>query len=195
MGYLDNLCLNVALGETFVVVLRWGTDVLTSVPVTGITNAAPAVITADGHGMVTGWRASVVSAGGMNQINTNNYPPRERDWEAVSVLSSNTVALNDVNSAGYQPYTSGGFLVYSTPVVLTGATAVMNILDNPNPEVGNVLLSLTNGSGITVDPVGMTITPSFSTVGLTWTTGYFSLQITLASGVTTQVAAGTITIN
>jgi len=169
--------------------------VLTSVPVTGITNAAPAVITADGHGMVTGWRASVVSAGGMNQINTNNYPPRERDWEAVSVLSSNTVALNDVNSAGYQPYTSGGFLVYSTPVVLTGATAVMNILDNPNPEVGNVLLSLTNGSGITVDPVGMTITPSFSTVGLTWTTGYFSLQITLASGVTTQVAAGTITIN
>lgn len=187
----QNFC--VSKGETFAPVLRWGGGVLTSKPITAIARAAPVTITAFGHGVPPGWQVAVVSAGGMAQINAKKYPPAARDWHSATVIDANTISLNDVSSASYSPYTSGGFLVYATPVDLTGMTAVMTI--RAAPLTGAVLLTLTNTSGITLGAVNKTITPKFETAALAWSQGFYDLELTDSAGNVTQLLTGTITVN
>lgn len=183
----------VGLGETFQPALRWGTDVLTSKPITGISQAAPAVVTATGHGVPDGWSVAVVSAKGMTGLNAVSFPPRGADWHKATVLSSSTVQLNDANSADLPAYVAGGFLIYNTPVDLAAITAaIMTIRDAP--DTGTVLKTLDIGTGITLDNTLKTITPSFATAALTWTTGYYDLEMTDSAGKITQLLSGTISI-
>ncbi len=184
----------VRTGVTFEAVFQCATDELTTVAITAITKAAPPVITAAAHGMPDAWEAAVVSAGGMTRINAENYPPRGRDWKRARAASINTVELSDCNSAGYSAYTSGGFLVYSTPKSLAGATARMIIRDAPID--GTVLATLTSSpaAGLTVNDSAKTITAVLATTALTWITGYYDLEVTDSVGVITQPATGTITI-
>lgn len=182
----------VGAGETFQPVIRWGTNVLLSKPITGITQAAPVVVTAVGHGVPNGWQVAVVSARGMTQINTSTFPPVGRDLHKAAVLSVDTVQLNGVSSADYSPYLSGGFLVYNTPVVLVGMTARMIIRDEP--QTGTILATLTELAGITLDNTTKTITPLLATAALTWTLGYYDLELTDTNGKVSQILTGTISI-
>jgi len=183
----------VGRGETFQPVFQWGSATLTSIPITAISQAAPAVVTASGHGVPPDWEVAVASAKGMTQINAVGYPPRGRDWHRATVLTDNTVALRDVNSADFSAYTSGGFLVYGTPVDLTSVTAVMTIRDAPTD--GAVVLELTSGAGITIDPATKTITATIETSALSWASGYYSLLVAdTSTGKTTQLAEGGISI-
>ena len=43
-------------GETFSRIVRWEADTFAYKAITGITKAAPAVVTAVGHGVPDGWR-------------------------------------------------------------------------------------------------------------------------------------------
>lgn len=180
-------------GETFHPTIRWGTGVYTSKAITGITQATPAVITAVAHGLPNGWPCAVVGALGMVQINATRYPPQGNDWKAGTVLGVDSVQLNGVSSAGMTAYTSGGSLVYDTPASLAGITATMTIYDNPG-HTGTPLVTLTSTAGITIDNVLMTITPLLQTAGLTWTTGYYRLDVTDGGGVVTELLRGTITL-
>lgn len=184
----------VRAGVTFEAVFQCATDELTTVAITAITKAAPPVITAAAHGMPDAWEAAVASAGGMRQINAENYPPRGRDWRRARSASANTVELTECNSADYATYTSGGFLVYSTPKSLASATARMVIRDAPID--GTVLATLTSSpaAGLTVNDSAKTITAVLATAALTWSTGYYDLEVTDSAGVITQPATGTITI-
>ena len=184
----------VAAGETFHPTIRWSTDTYTSVPITAITQAAPAAITATAHGMPDGWPCAVVGAGGMVQINAQHYPPTDADWQKGTVINANTVALGNVSSALYSPYTNGGFLVYGKPGVLTGAVVTLTIWDGPNsPNAPLVTLSSSSG-GIALDMNLMTITPTLQTAGVTWKNGFYRLDVTDVSGNVTQLSSGTITI-
>jgi len=183
----------VGAGETFQPVLRWGSSTLTSKAITAISQAAPAVVTAVGHGVVAGWQVAVVSAKGMTQINAERFPPAGNDWHPAAILTVDTLQLADVNSADYTAYLSGGFLVYNTPVILTGMTARLIIRDAPG--TGAVLATLTETAGITLDNTAKTITPKLATAALTWTTGYYDLELTDTRGVVTQLLTGTISIS
>ena len=154
---------------------------------------APAVVTAVGHGVVAGWQVAVVSAKGMTQINASRFPPSGTDWHPAAILTADTLQLADVNSADYAAYLSGGFLVYNTPVTLTGMTARLIIRDAP--VTGNILVTLTEISGITLDNTAKTITPKLATAALTWTVGYYDLELTDSLGVVTQLLTGTISIS
>lgn len=190
---VQNFC--VGAGETFQPILRWGSDVLLSKPITAITQAAPVVVTAVGHGVPDGWRVAVVSAKGMTQINSLSFPPIGTDWHKASVLTADTVQLNKVNSADYAAYLSGGFLVYNTPVTLAGMTGVMTIRDAP--LTGTVLVALTStpAAGLTLNDTTKQILPVLATAGLLWSVGYYDLELTDAGGKVTQLLTGTITID
>jgi hypothetical protein len=185
----------IGAGETFQPVLRWGSEVLISKPITAISQAAPAVVTAVGHAVPDGWRVAVVSAKGMTQINAENFPPRGTDWQKATVLTVDTVQLNKVNSADYAAYSSGGFLVYNTPVTLAGMTGVFTIRDAP--LTGTVLATLTSSpaAGLTLNDTTKQILPVLATAALTWTTGYYDLELTDTGGKITQLLSGVITIN
>ena len=189
----QDFCVN--KGATFIKRFMWDDGTLVSKAITGITQAAPAVVTAASHGLVNGWRAAVVSAGGMSNINSANFPPKTPDLKVVTVVDANNVQFDNVNSSDYTAYTSGGFLVYRQAVSLSGVTATMNI--RVSPQTGTVLKALTSSpaAGITIDDSAKTITVQFDTSAETWSYGFFDLEVTQVSGVIVEIAHGTIQID
>jgi hypothetical protein len=181
-------------GETYQRVVRWEALPLVWKAITAITNTGPVRITAVGHGIPDGWRAVVKDAGGMDEINTPNWPPRVSDFHKTTVESSDVVNFNDVSAAEYDPYTSGGYLVYYTPVVLTGYSARMKIKDRIG---GTVLASFTSPTDIDVNTSQHTITLTIAataTDDYTWSRGVYDLEVVSGAGVVTALLSGSVTI-
>jgi hypothetical protein len=189
---VQNFC--VAAGETWHPTIPWSTDTYVSVPITGISQAAPVTITAPGHAMPDGWPCAVVGAQGMTQINAERYPPAGSDWQKGHAIDPDTVQLNAVSSAGFTPWTSGGFLVYPKPGLVAGMIVTLTIWGDPNDTNPPLVTLSSNTGGIALDMTLMTITPTLQTASLPWTTGYYRLDATDASGNVTQLAQGTLTI-
>jgi hypothetical protein len=188
--------LTIKQGKTFVRVVRWETAPFVYKPITAISRAAPVQITATGHGMPDGWRGAVVSAGGMRKINAKNWPLRDTDFHTITSVDPNNVQFNDVVSLDYTAYTSGGSLVYYTPVDLDLFVARMQIRDTV--EDTTILMSLVTGTErITIDNTAKTITLLISaadTAGITWLQGVYDLELESPSGVVTQLLKGNITV-
>lgn len=183
----------VPVGETFHPTLRWGSGVYTTKAITGISKAAPAVITSAGHLVPNGWPVALTGVQGMTQINATRYPPAGDDWHYATVVDVDTVSLNDVDSSNFTTYASGGFLAYDTPTPLAGVTIAMTIYENPQ-RTGTPLATLTSGTEITIDPVLQTITPRLQTAALAWDTGYYRVDATDSGGTVTEILRGIITI-
>jgi hypothetical protein len=139
------------------------------------------------HGLTTGWRATVVSANGMEEINAVNTPPRESEYHQVTIVDPNTIEFNAVNSADYGTYVDGGYLQYYTPVDLTGYTAEMDIRDRIG---GTVLFTLSTGvdQRIIIDP------SAADTDDLTFTRGVYDLEMYAPSGAVTTIFSGKISV-
>lgn len=159
-------------GATFREVLRWEGSTKVYVPVTGISKSAPVVVTAPAHNAPRGWRAKVVGAGGMKEINTPEY-------YLITERTSDTVTFNQINSLGYTAYTTGGVLEYNQPVQLFDYSARMQIrtkIDSPE-----VLLELTTeNGGIVIDQEMSTITivaSATQTELLNFVQGVYSLEL------------------
>lgn len=116
-------------GKTLAFLLRWGTVPIVYRPITGITQAAPAVVTAPSHGLVSGWPAAIVSVRGMVEINAQRFPPGESEYRPATVLTADTVEFNDINAADYHAYKAGGYLQYNTPHSLSGYTGRLSVFD------------------------------------------------------------------
>lgn len=70
--------------------------------ITGITQAANAVVTAAGHGLVTGDEVLISGVSGMTEINKRT--------SKVTVLTADTFSLDTVNSSAFSGYGSGGYV-------------------------------------------------------------------------------------
>jgi hypothetical protein len=189
-------------GKTFSRVIRWGAGPFVYAPITGITKAAPAVVTATAHGMPDGWPAAIVSVVGMRQINAKNSPPRSTDFHKGTVTSSSVIAFNDINSSAYDTYTSGGYVQYYTPASLAAYTAEMQIRLSPG-SADPPLLDITTSaappaSSIVLDDTAKTITILISatdTAAFTFVSAVYDLQVVSAGGVVTQLLEGIITVD
>lgn len=191
------LDLEIKQGATFTHVVRWETSPYVYKAITGITKAAPAVVTATGHGVPDGWKVAVVSAGGMSEINASRVPPRSRDYHKATVLTSDTLALNDVDSTMYSTYTSGGFLAYRTPQSLSGYTARMTIKDKVG---GTQLFRLDTSNGrISVNDTQKTITllvTAIDTAAITtWRNGVYDLELVAGDGTVTRLMDGSVCVS
>ena len=189
--------LTIIKGKTFIRTVRWETEPLIYKAITAITKAAPVAITAVGHGLVDGWRAAVVSAGGMRQINAKNWPLRLTDFHKITKTGNDTLTFNDTSSLDYTTYTSGGSLVYYTPSNLSGYTARMMVratADAADPA----LVSLTSPSGgIVIDNTAKTITITIAatlTAAYTFSEGVYDLELVSgdATPVVTLLLAGNV---
>ena len=174
--------LTIRRGETFKFVIRWeDRESVVYKPITELTAAAPAVVTATGHGVPDGWDVTIVSVKGMTQINAANSPPKDKDYVRATKLSDNTLELNTVNSAGYSTYTSGGYVQYYEPHDLTSVTARVQIKD----KVGGTVLLTSEGVTptptitATVNDTDMTITleiDAADTADITWKKGVYDVE-------------------
>ena len=137
--------LTIQQGRTFTLVLRWETMPFVKVPITAVSFASGSPrITAAAHSAPDGWRAAVLGVRGPKQLNASANPPRPGDFHALTLIDPNTVEFNEItpvddNGQDWPAYVSGGFLVYYTPMNLTGQTGRMKIKD----KVGGVVLAST----------------------------------------------------
>jgi hypothetical protein len=186
--------LNITLkqGKTFTRVYRWGAEPVVFKPVTAITQAAPAVVTAAAHGLPAEWAGSLVSVEGMTEINALNDPPRASDFTRLLTVDINSVSLPNVNSSDFTEYLSGGYLRFFTPVDMAGFTARMKIKSRPG---GTEYISLVSPGDIVIDNVAKTITVTISataTAALTFPYGVYDLELVSPGGVVTEIAAGDV---
>lgn len=174
-------------GKTFREVLRWESSTKVYVPITDISKSAPVVVTAPNHLCPLGWRAKVVGAGGMKEINS-----QDGQYYTVTSKTENTVVFNSINSLQYGTYTSGGVLEYNQPVPLYGFSGKMQIresIDSP------VILELSSDNGqIIIDVLANTVTiqiPSEITSALNIKAGVYGLELSRGSEVV-ELATGNI---
>jgi hypothetical protein len=180
-------------GSTFTETLRWESETKAYMPISAITQAAPCVITtASAHTVPINWRVRVTGVNGMKDINT----VAEDTYYLVTGKTTNTVTLNQVNSAAYATYTSGGILSWNTPVPLTGYTAQMQIRETLESATVIAELSTANGR-ITIDPINYTISMNLSaalTSGFDFDSAVYSMELTDAQGVVFQFLNGSISL-
>lgn len=178
-------------GKTFTRVLRLASLPYIYKAITAITQAAPPVVTATGHGLLDGQRAVIVSSQGMLDINAANNPPRASEYHKATYIDANRISFNDINASGFNPYTGGGYLQYLTPTDLAGCTARMSIKDAIG---GTELLRLdTTNSRIVVNNTTKTITltvDATTTAAITWTTGVYDLELVNGTAVSLLLSGG-----
>lgn len=192
--------LEILQGKTFQRIIRWETAPFIYKAITAITRAAPVSITATAHGLPDGWRAAVVSAGGMRKINARKSPPIDTDFHQATVTDANTITFNEVSSADYEAYTSSGWLAYYTPVDLAGYTARLQI--RATQADTTVLLTLDTSAvspatGIYLDNTLKTITLIISATdaaAIDWLEGVYDLELVSPAGVVTQLLSGAVTV-
>ena len=179
-------------GSTFQESYRWESETKVYVPISAIQKSAPCVITTtQTHAIPQGWRARVVGAGGMKELNSTSDA-----YYLVTGVTGNTVTLNQVNSLGYTAYTSGGVLEYNQPVPLTGFNARMQIRETVDSPT--TLYSTTSiGGDLVVDPVLSTIMvtiPATVTQAFDFSTAVYSLELYNAAGLVIPFLTGNLTL-
>ncbi len=177
-------------GSTFNEVLRWESPTKVYAPISGITKAAPVVISSVAHGMPNGWRFKVTNVLGMKEINS------VEEYYTATDATADSVTINSLNTLGYTDYTSGGVIEYNEPIDLTGLTARMQVrakLEDPL-----VILELTTeNSKIAIDTVNKTITLNISatdTALLDFSSATYSLELVSSGGVVTPFCNGTLSL-
>jgi hypothetical protein len=181
-------------GETFEQVIRWESLPLKYRPITAMAQSSPIAITCPGHAIPNGWKAAVIDVKGMAELNASN-PPTDDEFRSVTVLDSNSIEFNEISSASYKAYRSGGSLAYYTPKDITGYTARMTVRDRIG---GTALAELTSAADeIIIDATNFTITlvllPAV-TAAFAWTKGVYDLEMVSPTGRVTRILAGNITL-
>ncbi|MEF8708237.1 MAG: hypothetical protein V5B38_04870 [Candidatus Accumulibacter propinquus] len=139
------LSLSLRLGATADIPIRVESDELTFAPITAMTKSAPVNISSTANGIPDGWRAAVLNAGGMTELNAAWNAIRDSDFRRLAVIDVNTIAFPGVTSAGFRTYTTGGELAYYTPKDLAGYTGAR--MDIKRAVGGTVLASLNTTDG------------------------------------------------
>lgn len=196
---MDQTDLEIQQGKTFIRVVRWESLPFIFAPITGISRAAPAVVQSAGHGAPNGWRVAIVSVVGMEQINASN-PPKDRQFVKARVTLPNELTLSSVNSSDYDPYESGGYIQYYTPVDLAGYTGRMKIRN----KVGGTLLASTEVADSPLDVITVDVDNAEKTITIrieaadtalfTWKRGVYDFEMISGTGDVTALLSGNITV-
>jgi len=201
--------LTIIKGKTFSRVIRWAAAPYLYKPITAITQAAPVSITSATHSIPDGWQVAVVSVKGMTQINAT-VPADPRSFNDVThkatASGANAITINDINSAGFSAYTSGGYIQHLTPVDMTGFTARMSIKDRvggtelfrlDTTTTAAVLPYTHDQPRIVLDNVNKTITLTIhaeDTAVMPFSRGVYDLEMVSSTGVVDLLLSGTITV-
>ena len=188
--------LTIIQGATFPQTLRWETLPFLFATISAISNTAPVRITTTGaHNILDGWRVAVVDAEGLTELNAASNPPKATDFRQATLVDTTHIEFNPISAAGFEPYTSDGYLQWYTPHDLTGYTARMAI---KNKVGGTVLLSLTTeNDGIVINDSAKTITLAITataTAALTWTSAVYDLEMISSTGVVTPLMTGSVAV-
>jgi hypothetical protein len=180
-------------GSTFEETLRWESETSKYAEISAITKAAPCVITTTAaHSIPLNWRVRVTGVGGMKEINNLD----EESYYLVTAKTSNSITLNQVNSANYSTYTSGGIVTWNLPVPINDYTARMQIRETIDST--DVIADLTSANGgINIDPINSTISlyiPAITTANYNFETAVYGCNLIDIQGHVTPFLRGSVTL-
>ncbi len=143
---MKKLTLTIRRGATAAIPVRVESPVLSYAQITTIANTAPVRITAVGHGIPDGWRAAVMNAKGLTQLNAQNNPPKDSELRPVVVVDADMVEINAFNAAGLKAHTAGtGQLAYYVPLDLAPYSGAR--MDVKSSVKGGVLATFNTADG------------------------------------------------
>jgi len=145
MRQLPKLTLSVRLGASADIPIRVESNVLQFAPISAMARSAPLRVTAPAHGIPPGWRAAVVGAGGMTEMNVAWDQLRPAVLRPVSVIDVDTVDFDGVYATGFGAHTSGGALAFYAPKSLAAYTGAR--MDIKRRVGGAVEISLNTAAG------------------------------------------------
>lgn len=182
------LNLDIAQGTTLRDTLRIMQPRYAYQPITAIVATAPVQLKVE-HGLPGDWLAWIQ---GVQQMPELNRTPRREQPHRVEMVDAATLEINALSAVGRNA--SGGQLIYQPPVDLTGATARMQIRDNPG---GLLLVELsTENGGLVIAGAGTIerhITAA-ATAAFTWTAGVYDLEVSYADGTVHRYFEGAVTV-
>lgn len=193
---LEQLDLVVRRGTTVDLPIRVESDTLRYAPISAVAQSAPIRITATAHGCPDGWRAAVMNAKGMTEINATHNPPKRTELRRATVIDADTVEFNTVNAAGFRAYTSGGQVVFYKPLELSMFDAAR--MDVKSKVGGDTLFSFSTTDGtLELDSATQTLwlrlTDEQSAV-LPFSVGVFDIELVTPGGAVTAVCSAESTI-
>lgn len=183
-------------GSTFTLTVKCGQPALAVKPVTGITGSGQAVVTAPGHGLTTDWPVWIVGVGGMSKINhrTEWVGDVAHAYQSYYV-GSDTLRLN-LDTTRFDPYSSGGEVLFYPPRDLTGYEARMQARVDVSDATPVLDLSSTAGDIVVGGANGVVrvVIPAAVTEALDFDQAYYSIEIVSPTGEVSAVMNGTLTL-
>jgi len=185
---------SIRIGASADIQIRIETSEVEFALISSISRSAPArVVTQEEHGLLDGWRASVVDSKGMTSI--NDVRPT-----SVSVVDTTTVDLDGVSSLGMSAHTAdSGALKWYAPKDLSDYTGAR--MDMKRSVGGDAVLSLHTDDGtLEIDAaassVWIRLSPTaLSDAGVTARDYYFDIELIRPDGVDAICAAtSTVTV-
>lgn len=182
---------SIRLGASTDIQIRVETDEVRFAPISSISRSAPArVVTQEAHGLLDGWRASVVDAKGMVAI--NDVRPT-----SVSVVDTTTIDLDGVSTLGMSAHTAdSGALKWYAPKDLSGYTGAR--MDLKRAVGDTAVLSLHTDDGtLEIDAASSSVwvrlpETALSDAGVSARDYYFDIELIRADGVDAICAATSV---
>lgn len=162
------ITITIRKGETVRLPIRIESDEWDYAPITTIENTAPVRITATSHSIPDGWRAAVMNAKVLTEMNAENNPPKDSELRKIARIDANTVEINDINAAGFKTHTaSTGQLAFYKPLDLSGFTSAR--MDVKDKIGGTVIASFNTTDGtleidLASDALWLNLTPTESAI-------------------------------
>lgn len=188
---MQKLSITVRRGAKADIPIRIESDTLVFVAITAMAKSAPLLVTAPLHGMPNGWRAAIMNAVGMTELNTPWDHLRAADFRKIALVDANSFQFPDVNSASWRTYTSGGQVVYYQPVDLSAYSAAS--LDVRESVGSPLLANYSTGTGtLELDTANSALWLRLSDAqsrALPAGTFVFDIELTRVAGGTTALCA------
>jgi len=143
---LPKIKLSVRKGANADIPLRIETGLLSFAAITAMTKSAPLRVTAPAHGVPDGWYVAIIDAKGMTSLNAaDSNDIRDTEFHRVTWIDADTLDFDDISSANFKPYTSGGYLAFYAPMDLSAYTSAR--MDIKLRVGGDVILALSTTAG------------------------------------------------
>ncbi len=184
--------LTIKQGETFRKKWTWCSGANVTKAIAAMTKGFPTLLTVTAHGLPNG----PIPVGIVNVADLATASPLPADRIIATKVDTNTISI-DIDSSDFSTYTSGGVLVYTSPMDLTSylgrcmfrqtigsATAIVDV-DHTD---GGIVLGTTEGT------VELVLTAA-QTTALALGAMVFDLEVESSAGVVTRIASGTVVLD
>lgn len=113
----------IRIGASVDIPIRVETNSLTFAPIASIAKSAPVrVVTTSPHGVPDGWRAAIVDAKGMTELNSDKVS--DSDLMKVTVVDATTLDLDGISSLSFRTHTANtGAVAFYAPKDLSAYTS------------------------------------------------------------------------